>query len=559
MGKNYDETLEEPLEMPSSIPLILLNPNKGIAMGIASNICSFNMSDVFNNVKNIINKKDTFAMYPDFPTGGTVNIDDSIAKKVKDNGVGSFRIRAKYHFEENSIIVSEIPYGTTREAIIDSVIKGSKSGIFKDINNVNDNTGAQGLEIEIECKRNTNLDDLIARLFKSTPLELSFSCNFNVLLNGKPVTMGTDSILKEWVKFRVETIKNVFNHDLKKHNRELNRLYGLEKILLDSDRAIEIIKTSESDENVDEALMNSFNINEEQSQYVANMKLRNINKGFITNKIKQIKVLEDKISKMKNIMNNDDKIHSIIIEELSRIEEEYGQERKTLLENHTQFNTDESEIEDYNLKLFITKDLYLKKLPLTSMRGKFTNRLKEDDSFVVEEELTNTGEIIVFTNKRNVYKKRLHEIEDTRPSELGEYVPSMFNYEKGEQPLFVLPLRKEFNQNIILGFSDGSVAKIDSKAYYTKQNRQVLKNGYADKELIYVGLDDEVKLKAITSDSYAVVRDLDKFSSKASRSANGNRFMTVNEGEKVVEYVIANKEDIDKYEIVSAGKGRRVK
>lgn len=558
MINNYDDTRLEPTDLPSTFPMILANPNLGIAVGIASNICSFNLSDVIDNTINIINKKETFEMYPDFPTGGNVVRDDEVAIEVKNSGSGSFILQSKYYVEDNSIYITEIPYTTTREAIIESVVALVKSEKVKGILNINDNTGVRGLEIAIDINKNANPEKIMALLLKNTPLQSRFNCNFTVLWEGKPMTLGTDDIIEKWLQFRKKTLRNISSYDLEKKKSSLHILKGLEKILNDIDKTIEIIRETKKDSEVILNIMDEIGVDEKQATSIADLKLRNINKEYVINKTKDIQKIEEDIQYLETLMKDDNELEKLIVDELLRVKQAYKKERKTSIVDFKSIEVDISDKpEDYNLKLFVTRDLYLKKIPLTSMRGKFTNRLKEDDSFTFEEELTNTGEVIVFTNHHNVYKKRLSDINDTRPSDLGEYIPSLFDYEKDEYPLFAVPLKKEFNQTLVLGFDDGTVAKINTSAYYTKQNRQLLKKGYANKNLIYVGYGEGLEhLKAESSTGFKVVREMSSFGTKDGRSSNGNNFMKVDD-EIVLEYSVPTEEEIEKYLIKTAGRGKK--
>lgn len=561
MSKNYDETMDEPTQMPSTIPLILLNPNKGIAMGIASNICPFNMSDVFKNTINILEGKETFPIYPDFSTGGKVEEDLSVAESVKKTGRGSFKLRAKYHFVDNSIIITEIPYGTTRESIISSIIDSVKKGSLKDIVDVNDNTGVQGLEIEIECKKNTNLELLMQKLYKLTPLETHFSCNFNVLLNGKPITLGTDDILKEWIKFRKETIKRILNYDLNKKSEKLHELYGLKKLLINIDEVIRIIKESKTDKDMIHDLMKKFNLDEGQAQNISNMKLRNINKNYINDKIEQINKLENEINEIINTINNDDKINKIIIDDLKRVEKEYGTARKTEITKFETLKEEEiKEIDNYNIRVFVTKEGYLKKIPLTSLRGNFNIRVKDGDYIINEVETTNNSEILVFTDNKNVYKIRTHELEDSKPSQLGTYLPTYLEL-KDEEILYVTATN-DHKGYLLVGFDDGKMAKIELSAYETKTNRTILKNAYADKNAIYFNhIQEDIDVIAVSSIDKVLVFNTSMINPKTSKTTIGVTVMKSKNDSFVKNYYTldGDYEEVEYYRTAGAGVGKYLK
>lgn len=577
MKSTYDGQGIEPILLPVPYPVALTNSTSGVAVSIGSDIPPFNFHEVNNYAISILEgKNDDILKHipsPDFPIENTIVYDAEEMRKIMETGAGSFSVRASYTLEDGYIHFKHVPHFTKYEAILDKISELSKEGKLKEVLDAHDtygmnDDGSDSTGIQVEYKKGTDVEKLLDKLFRLTSLEETFSVNLNLVIDNIPQVLGVTRVIKEWIKFRKETIVRMARNQLKNNELQLEKLQGLDAIKNILDEVISTIRSTESN-NIPKALQSKFNLSEVQADYITNIQLRNLAKDYILKRTEEINTLIKDNSLLSDLMENENSLNQHIIKQLKELNKKYSFPRRTefvskadVVETRAKNNQKLIEIDDYNLKMFITNDLYLKKLPLTSMRGKFNNRLKEDDSFVIEEELTNTGELVVFTDKRNVYKKRIHEIEDVRPSELGEYIPSMFDYEKGEKPLFALPLRKEFDQHIILGFSDGTIAKIDSKAYHTKQNRQLLKNGYADKELIYVGLSESISynaIKAITSDNYAVVRDLDRFSSKSSRGASGNKFMTVNEGEKVVKYTSANEDDIDKYEIASAGKGRRVK
>lgn len=558
---NFDNSIKQPDILPSTFPSTLVFGSSGIAVGFASNIPSFNMEEVCNYTIDIIKGNKTSLLIPDFATKGEVIYDEDELKKIEDQGEGRVLVRGTYRAEGDIIIIDSIPFTTTREAIIEKIIDLAKIGKMKEVKDARDGTDKNGMTIEIDIKKGTDIASFMSKVYKMTTLESGFSCNMNVIYKDKPVKMGTKRIVESWIDFRRETVKRITSFEMNKNEAELKMLNALSKVVLNIDKAIDIIKNSSSDAETVKGLMDTYSIGKEEAEIVSNFRLKNLNKSHINQKLSAVKVLEKTVKSLEDLLKSDKNIDDYIVKDLNRVIEKHKKDRQTnviqkkeIIEIPIAIN----EPEDYNLKLFITKDLYLKKLPLTSMRGKYTNRLKEDDSFTSEEEMTNLGEVIVFTNQHNIYKKRLSEIEDTKPSELGEYLPSMFNYEKGEKPLFAIPMRKEFDQVVVLGFSDGTLAKVDSQAYYTKQNRTVLKNGYADKELLYVSLNGNVEyLKCVTESGYSIVRDMSQFNPKASRTTSGSRFINLNEDDRVISYEVATEEDAEKYLMKSAGRGKK--
>ena len=571
MSDTYDGQSKEPEVLPVSYPTILTNGVSGLAVGMATEIPPFNFHEVINYTIALVNgQSDDILNYipaPDFPIDNEIVYDTNEMKGIMETGRGSFKLRAKYVIEDNMIHFIHVPHTTKYEIIIGQITDLVKDGKLKEVTDIHDVYGMNSTGIQVEAKKGTNMERLVAKLFQLTKLEDTFPVNLNIVLDNTPQVLGVTQVIKEWIKFRKETVKRITNFQLKENEFQLEKLTGLTKVIDILDEVIALIRNTESSK-ISAALQERFGLTEVQASYIEDMQLRNLAKDYILKRLENIEKLKSQNEALHAILNDETTLNRFIAERLERLNKEYQFPRRTgfvskeeVVKTQSELKGKISEVEDYNLKMFITKDMYLKKLPLTSMRGKFTNRLKEDDTFTFEEEMTNLGEVIVFTNKYNIYKKRISEIEDTKPSELGGYIPSMFDYEKGEQPLFTIPLRKEFDQIAVLGFSDGSVAKIDVKAYYTKQNRQVLKNGYADgKELIYVSLENEsVHLKSVSENGYAVVRDLQQIKPKMSRSSEGNRFMMLNEDDKVKEYVLASDEDVEKYLTKTASKGKKVK
>ncbi|HHY23848.1 MAG TPA: topoisomerase IV, partial [Clostridiaceae bacterium] len=404
---NYDGTLKEPVLLPTTFPNILVNPNQGIAVGMASNICSFNLKEICEATIQLINNENAnmiqYIKAPDFATGGSLIYNEKEIKEIYETGRGSFKVRAKYRYDKkNSCIeIYEIPYTTTAEAIMDSIIQTVKSGKIKDITDVRDETDLDGLKVTIDIKKNTDADDLMNKLYMLSPLEDTFSCNFNILVNGAPRVMGVKEILREWTAFRVNCIKRLTMFDIEKKTEKLHLLLGLQKILLDIDKAIRIIRNTQKDSEVIPNLMVAFEIDKIQAEFVAEIKLRNLNKEYILNRVGEVESLQKEIKELESIYKSENKIKKIIIKQLNEISKKYGQPRKTEIihEDFVEEITEEHFIEDYNVKLILTGQNYIKKIPLVSLRASTDQKIKEDDCIIQEIDARNKDELLLFSNK----------------------------------------------------------------------------------------------------------------------------------------------------------------
>lgn len=484
---NYDGQMKEPRLLPVAFPNILVNPNKGIAVGMASNFCSFNLKEICDTTIALIDNEDIkitdYIQGPDFPTGGRLVYEEAAMKKIYNTGVGSFKMRSKYEYvkKDNCIEITEIPYTSTIEQIIDKIIDNIKNGKIKEVSDVRDETDLKGLRITIDLKRGTDPKKLMAKLFKLTPLEDSFSCNFNVLIGVTPQVLGIKGILKEWLDYRVECIRNIKQFDINKIEEKLHLLYGLQKVLLDIDEAIRIIRETEYDKDVIPNLMNAFKIDEIQADYVADIKLRNINKEYILKRTSEINNLEEELEKLKIIVKSDKKILKLIAKELKEISKKYGQERKTEIvhaDNVIQ-HSEVALIEDYNCKLFFTDHNYIKKITLASLRGNDVHKLKDDDEILQEIDTTNKSEILFFSNMQNVYKIKVHELESVKASSLGEYLPNILEMEEDELILYTVAT-SDYSGFMVFAFENGKVARVPLSSYETKTNRKRLIKAYSD-------------------------------------------------------------------------------
>lgn len=483
---NYDGTMKEPEMLPATFPSILVNSNKGIAVGMASNICPFNLIEVCDATIALIKNNNTnindYIKAPDFPSGGYILYDKYEIDKILDTGIGSFKIKSKIKINEKKrrIEITEIPYTTTVEAIIEQIIDNVKNGYLKEISDIRDETDLNGLRIAIDYKKNADIDLLMQKLLSSTKLIDTFSCNFNILINGEPKVLGVKDIILEWVIFRKKCIKRSIKFDINKKLDELHLLIGLNKIILDIDKAIEIIRNTEKDKNVIVNLMDGFNIDKLQANYVADIKLKNLNKEYIINKTKYIEKLKKNIENLQLTIKSKVKLENLIIKKLKEIKKCYGKNRMSIIRKADKIESviNKEIIEDYNLKLFITKENYIKKIPLTSLRAAGENKLKDEDSIINELELTNLGEILFFTNKRNVYKLRLCDIENKKASDLGDYSPMLIGLGKNEKILFIHGT-DNFQGSLLFIYENGKVSKVPLELYRTKQNRKKLINAYS--------------------------------------------------------------------------------
>ena len=485
---NYDGTMKEPLLLPTAFPNILVNPNQGIAVGMASNICSFNLKEICDTTIALLRHPrcdiSETLIAPDFSTGGQLVYDKETLDAIYETGRGSFKVRAKYRYDkkQNCIEITEIPYTTTCEAIIDKIVELVKTGKLREISDARDETDLSGLKLTLDLKRGVDPEKLMTMLYKLTPLEDSFGCNFNVLINGAPKVLGVRDILKEWSLFRMECIRRQISYDIQKKADRLHLLEGLSKILLDIDKAIAIIRGTEEDAMVVPNLMDGFGIDQVQAEFIAEIKLRNLNKDYLLKRVNEEDSLKGDLAELRRVLEDEKEIKKIIIDQLKEISKKYGQDRKTEVispDDITEYK-EEVYVDDYNLKLFFTKENYLKKIPLTSLRSAGDQKLKENDTIVQEWETSNAAELILFSNKETAYKLRLSDIADSKASTMGDYLPSLLGLEEGERILSVLPVT-EYKGFLLFAFQNGKVAKVDLACYETKTNRKKLINAYSGK------------------------------------------------------------------------------
>ena len=541
---NYDNTMQEPTLFPVRFPSVLVNANSGIAVGMASNICSFNLKEVCETTIELIKDPDfdcsETLKAPDFSGGGFVIYEPDKLREVYSTGRGSIRVRGKYSYDKanNCIDITEIPPTTTVEAIIDKVIELVKAGKLKEINDIRDETDKTGLKITIDLKRSADPQKVIQTLYKKTPLEDPYPCNFNVLIGGIPMTMGVADILTEWIAFRTECVKNRTHFELVRAEERLHLLRGLEKILLDIDKAIKIVRETDEESEVVPNLMIGFGIDEQQAEYVAEIKLRHLNREFILKRLADIEDLENEIADMRDILTNKNRVKRIIVSELQDVIKRYGKERKTqiIYEDEIVETEDAEEIPDYTVMAFFTREGYFKKISIQSWRMSTAgHKLKDGDEVLMELEVNNTDELLFFSNRCQVYKMRVSDFEECKASTLGDYVPAKCEMDEGETA-FYMAVIKEYKGYMLFFFENGKVAKVDISAYATKTNRKKLIKAYSDRSPIcamrYIPEDAEFVLQ--NSAGRYLLFNSGAVASKTTKDTQGVNVFTMKKGHRLV-------------------------
>ncbi len=562
---NYDGTMKEPMLLPTTFPNILANPNKGIAVGMASNFPSFNLTELCQaTIAHIKDPGTDLLAYmpaPDFSTGGTILYKEKEMRQIYKTGQGSFKVRGKIRYvkSENILEITEIPYTTTVEQIIDKVVEYIKSGKLKEISDVRDETDLKGLKIAVDLKRNTDVDKVIAKLYKYTTLEDSFPCNMNLLIDGRPKSLGVQEILTEWLRFRKGCIVRGAAYDKQKFSERLHLLYGLKSVLLDIDKAIEIIKATENDKAVVGNLAEAFQIDDVQAHFVAELKLRNLNKAYFIKQISEIGKLEKEIERLDALMQSERKQHQVIVKELEAVVKKYGSERKTEILSHeaVEVYVPEENIEDYNLKVFLTAHNYLKKVSLVSLRSSGDHKMKEEDEIIQEIEGSNKDELLLFTNTCNVYKIKMYEIGDHKVSSLGVYLPNLIELEEGEEVLYSV-LTSDFAGHMVFGFENGKVARVPLTSYQTKTNRKKLKNAYSGESKLIgsVFVQESTQVFAVREDTKgetrAIVFETDAVPEKVTKNTKGVQVFRMKKGSFITHFVEADRVeavDVEKFSI----------
>ena len=536
MVDNYDATMKEPALLPTTFPNVLVSANQGIAVGMASNICSFNLREVCDTAIALMKNPDHDILEtlpgPDFSTGGELLFDEAATREIYSTGRGSFRLRAKWRYvkDGNLIEITEIPYTTATEVIMDKVAELVKAGKIKEIADMRDETDLGGLKLTIDLKRGVDPEKLMQKLFRLTPLQDSFPCNFNILIAGMPRVMGVGEILDEWTAWRTDCVKRRIFFQIQKKEDRLHLLKGLERILLDIDKAIAIIRETELENEVVPNLMIGFGIDEIQANYVAEIKLRNINKEYILKQTRAIDDLEGEIADLRDTLNSPRKLKNVIIKELQAVADKFGQPRRTeiLYDAQETAPEEEDDVPDYGVTVFVSKEGYLKKMTAQSLRMSGEQKFKEGDSLSFSRETTNRAEFLVFTDRYQCYKSRLSDFDDGKASQLGDYLPQKLGFEVGEN-LVALVFCGDYKGFILFFFENGKAAKVPLSAYETKTNRKKLTGAYSDKSPLIkaVALDADEQMVVYSTDGRAAIFSTAQLLPKTTRNTQGVAVMTL--------------------------------
>ena len=558
---NYDGTMQEPVLLPTSFPNVLVTPNKGIAVGMASEICSFNLAEVcdatvaiLKNPKTNVDKIMEIMKAPDFPGGGTIIYNRDMMRQIYETGSGSVKIRARYVYEkaQNCIDIIQIPYSTSIELIMKKLTELIKEGKVKEIVDFRDEIDLSGFKLTLDLRRGTDPDKLMTRLYKMTPLEDSFKCNFNVLINGSPRQMGVVEILTEWIKFRMQCCRRELNFDLKKKKDKLHLLLGLGKILLDIDKAIAIIRGTEKDSDVIPNLMKGFNIDEVQADYIADIKLRNLNREFIINRISEIEGLQQEIAQIEAILADELKLKGYIAKQLGEVKKKYGKPRVSMIQ-------DDSEIEEYvheehleksDVHIYMTREGYFKRITPQSLRGNDEQKVKEGDKVVFSAFTDTLAELIIFTDQCKCFKTKVGEFENCKASDMGEFIPAKLGMDPGEKPIFIKILNDyPEKHNMVFLFENGKGVRVPITAYQTKAARKKLIGAYSDASPIVAAFyEDEKKpydILIVNNQKKAIVVKTSLIPLKTNRSSAGTTVFTCKKGQKLTRATDTFSEHLD--------------
>ena len=550
---NYDGSMKEPSLLPTAFPNVLVSANMGIAVGMASQICGFNLTEVCQTTIEYLKDPEHDLLStlpaPDFPTGGEIIYDRSAMENIYRTGRGSFKVRSRWRYlpKENIIEIYEIPYTATSEAIIDKVAELIKSGKVKEINDMRDETDLSGLKLAIDLKRGADPDKLMQKLFKLTPLQEAFPCNFNILVAGNPKVMGVGEILEEWTAWRMDCIRRRVFFDLAKKKDKLHLLKGLQRILLDIDKAIAIIRETELEEDVVPNLMMGFGIDQVQAEYVAEIKLRNINREYILKRTQETGELEGEIEELEETLNNRRRIKNIIIDELRQIIKKFPSPRRTgiVYADEIEELEEEEQVEDYSVTLFLSREGYFKKITPQSLRMSSEQKFKEGDGLNLSFEASNRGELLFLTDRQQIYKAKVADFEDVKASVLGVYLPTRLQLDEGENIISMID-PGDYSKNLLLIFENGKAARIDMAAYETKTNRRKLVNAYSDKIPVkaVMVLREEMDVACYSSDDRVLVFNTSQLQVKTSRSTQGVAVMTLKAKKTLVRAVPAKDSSI---------------
>lgn len=539
---NYDNTMMEPTLFPTTFPSVLVNANVGIAVSMASNVCPFNLTEVCDTTIALLKNPEADVtetlLGPDFPGGGFLLKDADEFRKICETGRGSVKVRAKWNYDKagSCIEVTEIPYSTTIEAIMDKIVDGIKQGKLREISYVRDETDLSGLKIAIDLKRGADPEKVMQKLFRMTPLQDSYSCNFNILIHGQPRVMGVKEILTEWIAFREECVRRRIVYDLQRKREKLHLLEGLERILLDIDEAIRIVRETKEESEVVPNLMQGFSMDEIQAEYVAEIKLRHLNREYILRRTQEMEQLRTDIDSLQQTLESPKKIRAVIAKELKETAKKYGQPRKTqFCEVDLQAESDPTmDIPDYPVHLFLSESGYFKKISPASLRMNAEQKLKEDDRIIAHWETTNRTELLFFTNQQQVYKTKASAFEDSKASLLGDYIPAKLGFDEGEFVVSVI-LTNDYSGMLLFVYENGKVAKVPLQSYATKTNRKKLANAYSDKSPLVTALPllEEQYVLLRSSGNRALLFQTEELLPKTARNTQGVQVMTL-KGKQVV-------------------------
>ncbi|MCI9158438.1 MAG: topoisomerase IV, partial [Lawsonibacter sp.] len=540
---NYDGKLKEPTLLPTTFPNVLVSANKGIAVGMASDLCGFNLGEVCDTTIAFLKNPDHDIMStlkaPDLPTGGELLYDAAALADIYRTGRGSFKVRARWRYvkEENLIEVYEIPYSTTSEAIIDKVTELLKAGKVKEIADMRDETDLSGLKLTIDLKRGTDPEKLMAKLFRLTPLMDSQSCNFNILIAGFPKVLGVRQILEEWTAWRMDSVRRRVYFSMNKKKEKLHLLKGLRRILLDIDRAIQIIRDTEEDAEVIPNLMIGFGIDQAQAEYVADIRLRNINKEYILKRTQEVDTLEDEIADLEDIVSSPKRVRKIIVDELSEVKKRYAVPRRTeIVYDHMDepVMTVEDETPDYPVHLLFSREGYLKKITPQSLRMASEQKYKEGDGPLLQWEASNRDELLVFTDRQQCYKTRLSDFDDTKASALGDYLPSKLGMDPEERALWAC-IPGDYTGHVLFFFENGKAARVELASYQTQTRRKKLTGAYSDKSPLVTAflLKEDFEAAAISSEGRCLIFHTASLTPKTTRNTQGVNVMTLKPKYKV--------------------------
>ena len=553
LADNYDGSMKEPTLLPTSFPNVLVSANAGIAVGMASQICGFNLNEVCETTINYLKDPDCDLMQtliaPDFPTGGELIYNRAEMEEIYRTGRGGFKVRAKWRYlkSENLIEIYEIPYTTTAEAIMDKVAELVKLGKIKEISDMRDETDLGGLKLAIDLKRGSDPEKLMQKLMRMTPLMDTFSCNFNILIAGNPRVMGVREILEEWTAWRMGCVRRRVWFDLTKKREKLHLLYGLKKILLDIDKAIAIIRNTELDAEVLPNLMIGFGIDQLQAEYVAEIRLRNINKEYILKRTEETDALEKDIADLEDMLNSPRRVKKILADELQAVAKKFAAPRRTeiVYADELEELAPEEEVEDYPVTLFLSREGYFKKITPQSLRMSGEQKFKENDGAFLEFEATNRDELLIFTDKQQVYKARVADFEDGKASVLGVFLPSRLEMDEGENVIFMLN-PGDYSAHLLLFYANGKAARLALSAYATKTNRKRLTGAYSDKsELVSIlPLESDREVAAFSTEGRAMVFSTALLAPKTSRTTIGVALMNIKPKYRLERVVFAEQSSI---------------